>query len=202
MPVDGLGVPSVARQRHVGRAPRKVPDADRGVVGRRRELQVGRRKRHGADGLPVRLDRLDELQVRPPVLDRAGVVAADHPVVVVGEAHGPDRALVRLQDRGEAEGRAVPQGELAAGGGREAAPPFRSPHDGVDRAAGLVDGHVDERGGRRGRGRRDVGGRGQQAAGPRGRAPAGRRRARGAARGGGGRGVEGWSVGARAGVGS
>lgn len=75
VPVHRLHLPAVPRQRQLLLAGRKVPDLQRGVVGARDELGVGGRDGQAADGLGVRLDLLDVVEVGLPVLDDARLVS-------------------------------------------------------------------------------------------------------------------------------
>ena len=146
MPRQALDVPAVrlpleplADEQPVERAALKIPHLDGGVVGARRVLGVGRAVREVADRrVGVRLELLDAVERRLPVLEDAGVVARDHPLLAVRPHRDAHRRLVRLLRRLEVEREPAPQREHPVVRARQQPPPLRRPHAHVHRAAVLV----------------------------------------------------------------
>jgi hypothetical protein len=134
----------VARQDPLLDAAVEVPDLDRPVVARRRELAVERGDGDGLARLRVGLHlRLLRHLVRP-VLDDADAVAGDEELPRVGVGHPEDGVLVRGHDRVEVEGRAVPEGELARLVARRHAATVGGVDDGVDDGLDAVRARVRE----------------------------------------------------------
>ena len=119
MPRQALDVPAVrlpleplADEQPVERAALKIPHLHGRVVGARRVLGVGRAVREVADRrVGVRLELLDAVERRLPVLCDPPTVHRDEPLARVTKLRGVYRVLVRLLRRLEVEREPAPQRE-------------------------------------------------------------------------------------------
>ena len=110
-----------------GSVRREVVDLQRSVVtGRHVSLVVGR-KGQISNGLLVRLDMSDIVEVGLPELDHAVMVAGDEPFLAVRVYGGSDRRVMGSEYGLEIERHAIPQCELSVAGGRQQSPTFRCP---------------------------------------------------------------------------